>query len=317
MIVTRAIRRQLISAFNESCGSCTLSLDRVRLSVLPFSVILEGVRLSGGDPKTTKVDAEVDRIVAWSSFRNLISRRLHFKGLQIHTPNVVVTEGDLPVPPSGPEEGTRRACVIEGIEVAAGRFTYIRVFGSGKEARRAILHARDIQASVGELGTTPQLRDRMVRGQAKGRLESSGGFLLTVEAVAFSKVLKVDVDLQMTEQNLADMSPFFQTTDGIRLAGKLHKGRSLIKVREERITGWVQVEYGGLDVQYEETKSRGKISAFLSNLVNSIKLHPSSMGKKPADQTRDIGLIREPREALIHFVLRGMKEGALKVAGRA
>jgi hypothetical protein len=317
MIVTRAVQRQLISFFNESCGSCTLSLDRVRLSVLPLSVILEGVRLSGGDPKTTKVDAEVERIVARSSFRNLIFRSLHFKGIQIQAPNVVVTEGDLPVPPSGPEEGTRRVWVIEGIEVAAGSFTYIRVFGSGKEVRRAIFHVKDIQASVGELGTTPQLRDRMARGQAKGRLESSGGFLLTVEAAPFSKVLKVDVDLQMTEQNLADMSPFFQTTDGIRLAGKLHKGRSLVKVREKKLTGWVQVEYDGLDVQYKETKSRGKISALFSNLVNSIKLHRSTVGKKPADQTRDTELIREPREALIHFILRGMKEGALKVAGSA
>jgi hypothetical protein len=317
MTVTRAIRKQLISFFNESCGSCTLSLDRVNLSILPFSVILEGVHLSGGDPSTTKVDVEVERIVARSSFRNLLSRNLHFKDIQVRAPHVVVTEGNLPVPPSGPEEGTRRTCVIESIEVAAGRFTYIRVFGSGKEARRAILHVKDIQASVGELGTTPQMRDRMVHGLAKGRLESSGGFLLTVEAAPFFKVLKVDVDLQMTEQNLVDMSPFFETTDGIRLGGKLHKGRSLVKVRERKLTGWVQVQYDGLDVKYEETKSRGKISAFFSNLVNSIKLHPSSMGKNPADQTRDIELMREPREALIHFILRGMKEGALKVAGGA
>lgn len=317
MIVTRAIRKQLISFFNESCGSCTLNLDRVRFSILPFSVILEGVHLSGGDPKTTKVDAEIERIVARSSFRSLISRKLYFKGIQIYAPHVVVTEGDLPLPPSGSEEGTFRSCVIEGIDVIAGRFTYIRVFGVGKGARKAILHVKDIQGNVGELGTLPQLRDRMARGQAKGRLESSGGFVLTVEAAPFSKVLKVDIDLQMTEQNLADVSPFFQTTDGIRLAGKLHKGQSLIKVREKRLTGWVQVEYEGLDLKIEETKSGGKISAFFSNLVNSIKLHRSTTGKKPTDQTRDAELIREPRETLIHFILRGMEEGALKVAGSA
>ena len=314
MIVTRVIRKQLISFFNESCGSCILSIDRVRLSFLPFSVILEGVRLSGGDPKTTKVDAEIERIVARSSFRSLISRKLHFKGIQIHAPHVVVTEGDLPLPPSGPEEGTAMACVIEGIDVIAGRFTYIRVFGTGKEAPKAILHVKDIQGNVGELGTLPQLRDRMARGQAKGRLESSGGFLLTVEAAPFSKVLKVDVDLQMTGQNLADVSPFFQTTDGVRLAGKLLKGQSLIKVREKRLTGWVRAEYEGLDIKIEETKSRGKISAFFSNLVNSVKLHRSTTGKTPVDQTRGTELTRDPRETLIHFILRGMEEGALKVA---
>ncbi len=315
MTVKRGIRKQLTSFFNESCGSCTLSLDRVRLGVLPPSIILEGVRLSGGNDKTTKVDAEVERIVARSSFRSLISGKWNFKRIQAHAPRVVVTEGDLPVPPSGSEEATRVPCVIEGIEVIAGRFTYIRVFGAGKGAHKAILHVKDIQARVGELGTTPQLRDQKVHGQANGRLENSGGFVLTVETAPFSKVLKVDVDLQITEQNLADVSSFFQTTDGIRLAGKLHKGQSFIKVREKRLTGWVQVEYEGLDLEIEETKSRGKISAFSSNLINSIKLHRSTTGKKPTDQTRGTELIREPREALIHFILRGMKEGALRVAG--
>ena len=70
------------------------------------------------------------------------------KGIQVHAPHVVVTEGDLPVPPSGHEEGTRRVCVIEGIDVIAGRFTYVRVFGSGKEARKAILHVTDVHPWV-------------------------------------------------------------------------------------------------------------------------------------------------------------------------
>ena len=315
LVVTRAIRRQLAAFVSESCGNCTVSLDRVRLAVLPPSIILEGVRLSGGNDKTTKVDAEVERIVARGSLRNLISGELNFEGVQAHAPHVVVTEGDLPVPPSKPEEGTRMVCVIEGIEVIAGNFTYIRVFGSDKEARKAILHVKDIRASVGELGITPQLRDQKVHGQANGRLENSGGFVLTVETAPFSKVLNVDVDLQMTEQNLADVSPFFQTTDGIRMKGKLGRGRSVIKVQEERLTGSVQVEYEGLQIHYEETRSRGKVSAFLSNLVKSIKLRSSTLGKTPADQTRNVELQREPREALIHFILRGMKEGALKVAG--
>ena len=73
VIVQRVIRRQLTAFVKESCGSCTLSLDRVHLSVMPFSVILEGVRLAGGDPKTTRVDAEAERIVALSTLRSLVS----------------------------------------------------------------------------------------------------------------------------------------------------------------------------------------------------------------------------------------------------
>ncbi len=314
-VATQAIRRQLAAFVNGNCESCTLSLDRVRLAVLPPSIILEGVSLSGGDYETTKVDAEIERIVAPSTFRNLLSGKLNFKKIQAHGARVVVTEGDLPVPPPGPEEGTRAVCVIEGMEVTAGSFTYIRVFGSSKDARKAILHVKDIRASVGELGTTPQLREQKVHGKANGRLEDSGAFVLTVETAPFSKILHVDVDLQMTEQNLADVSPFFQTADGVRMTGRLHRGKSSIHVRQERLTGSVQAEYEGLKLHMETTGERGKVSAFFTNLVNSVKFRSSNSGKRPADQIRDVDLQREPRETLINFILRGMKEGAVKVAG--
>jgi len=315
VILQRVIRRQFAAFIKESCGRCTLSLDRVHLSVVPFSVILEGVRLAGGDPKATRVDAEVERIVARSTFRSLVSGKLHFKGIQIRAPHVVVTEGDLPSPPPGPEEGTRGIYVIDGMQIVNGRFTYIRVFGVGKEAREAILHVKDIQGNVGMLGNTPQLRGQMVRGQAKGHLENSGEFLLTVGTVLFSKVLQVDVDLQMVEQNLADISPFFQTSDGIRITGKLNKGQSSNKIRGENLTGWVQAQYRGLDIQFEKTKSRGEVLSFFNNLIKSMKLHSSTVGKKPTDQIQSVQLQREEGETLLHFILRGMKDAALKVAG--
>lgn len=314
VIVQRVIRRQLAAFIKEGCGSCTLSLDRIHLS-MPFSLILEGVRLTGGDSKTTRVDAEAERIVARCTFRSLVSGNLHFKGIRIYAPYVVVTEGDLPSPPPGPEDGTRRIYAIEGMEVVNGRFTYMRVFGAGREARKAILHVKDIQASVGELGNTRELRDQMVRGQAKGRLENSGGFLLTVETMLFSKVLQVGVDLQMAEQNLADISPFFQTSDGIKIAGKLYNGQSSTKIRGERLAGWVQAQYQGLDIQFEKTESRSEISTFFDNLVKSVRLHSSTVGKKPADQIQNVELQRKASETLLHFILRGMKDAALKVAG--
>jgi hypothetical protein len=70
-----------------------------------------------------------------------------------------------------------------------------------------------------------------------------------------------------------------------------------------------------LDVQFEKTKSPGEISTFFDNLVKSMKLHSSTVGKKPADQIQSVQLQREARETLLDFILRGMKDAALKVAG--
>jgi len=309
------VRRQLVFSFRETCPDCTLDVDRVRVSLVPVSVILEGVRMSGGDPRATAVDAKADRIVGRTSLYSMVLGRLVFGGIEVHAPHVVVTEGDLPLPVSEREEGRRRIFVIDGVELIGGAFTYIRVFGTGERTRKATLRVKDIEASVGKLGTVPSLLDQTVKGKAKGRLENSGNFLLSVETLLFSKLLNVDVDLQMAEHNLADVSQFFQTTDGVRISGILHEGRSSIKVRGRRLSGSARVKYDNLDVQLEKTKSRGAVSTFFSNLMKSFKLNPSSMDKRATDQAGRVELEREAGETLVLFILRGMREAAFKVAG--
>ncbi len=320
VIFTRTIapgifRRQLVSSFGETCAGCTLNIDRVCISLVPVSVILEGVHISGGDPKATAVDAKADRIIGRTSLCSMVLRRLVFRGIQVHAPHVVVTEGDLPLPSSKREEGRRRFFAIEGVELIDGTFTYIRVLGTEEKTRKATLHVKDVQASVGKLGTVPSLLDQTVKAQAKGRLENSGNFLLSVETLLFSKLLNVDVDLQMAEQNLVDVSQFFQTADGVRISGILREGRSSIKVRGKQLVGSARVKYDNLNVQFEKTKSRGAISTFFSNLTKSFKLNPSSMNERATDQTGRVELEREAGETLVLFILRGMKEAALKVTG--
>lgn len=309
------VRRQLVSSFGEACAGCTLDIDRIHVSLVPVSVILEGVHISAGDPKATAVDAKADRIIGRASLYSMVLHRLVFRKIQVHAPHVVVTEGDLPLPSSKNEEGRRRIFVIEGVELIDGSFTYIRVFGIGERTRKATLHVKDVQANVGKLGTVPSLLGQKVKGEAKGRLENSGNFLLSVETLLFSKVLNVDVDLQMAEHNLDNVSQFFQTTDGVRISGILHEGKSSIKVRGKQLGGSAWVKYDKLNVQFERTKSHGAISTFSSNLTKSFKLNTSSMDERATDQTGRIELEREMGETLVHFILRGMKEAALKVVG--
>jgi len=57
------VRRQLVSSFGETCAGCSLDIDRVRVSLVPVSMILEGVHMSGGDSKATAVDAKADLII--------------------------------------------------------------------------------------------------------------------------------------------------------------------------------------------------------------------------------------------------------------
>ena len=66
------VRRQLVSSFGETCAGCSLDIDRVRVSLVPVSVILEGVHMSGGDPKATAVDAKADRMIGRTSLYRMV-----------------------------------------------------------------------------------------------------------------------------------------------------------------------------------------------------------------------------------------------------
>ena len=271
-----AIRNQLVSLAQKSCPNCTFDFERCSLSFSRFSVSIEGAHLIAGDRRDTEVDARAELLVVELSPGKLFSRQLYIRRLQIVAPQV----------------------------------TYVR----SHQGLVAPLHVSDIEGTLTALGTIPELQAGTPSAAVKGRLERSGGFELKITTPLFQKDLSVDIDLKIAGQNLADLNPYFQNSEGIALKGSLDKGQSLVSIRGLKLTASVQAQYLGLDVHFEKSKERNAVAALLSNLVESLKVNSSNMGKSPADQIRMIKLVRNPDEALVHFVFRGMRDAALSVA---
>ena len=270
-----------------------------------------------GNSKATQLDVQIDQLTARISAHKLPFHEVDVTDLKIVGPQVVVTEGDLRSEPSASEENSSPPLwtyLIEATELTQGTFTYIRQH----QNKNAPIHVSGIQGAMDAIGDAisgiKDYRTEITHAKVTGQLEKSGNFVLNIATPLYTEPLHVDIDLRITDQNLSDLNPYFQTDDGITLTGSLRSGRSVTLIQARKLKASVQANYSELNVQFKKTDERSAIETVLSNVVKSIKLNSSSAGKKPIEQTADVELPREPQEALMHFIFRGMRDAALKVA---
>jgi len=313
IIAPRVVVHQLISGVEKNCESCNISVTTSSLSYFPPGLRFSGVRFSGGNPKATAVTAEASQLSAEISLRHLISGVIFLSHIEIKSPKIDVVEGDLRSTPSPENDTNATHFAFKGIKLSDGSFTYTRVYGS----RRAEIHTSDLQGSIDLISNLPEFSTHISDGEIKGQLEKSGTFNLKIDSPIFAKDLQVDVGLKLFEQNLADVSPFFQVDSGLKLTGLLHDSDSLMQIRKSSLHGWVFVQYEDLKIKVEETKDRGAIAAFFSNLISSAKMMRKDLHKRHRDQVRSVDLVRKEKETLIQFILRGLRDASLKVASNS
>jgi hypothetical protein len=304
------VRRRLISAVHESCGTCELSLGRVDISLRPLALSADRVRFTGGTPNATVVRAEAERVYVPFSLSPWFKGRLRAGRIEIERPAVLVTEGNLR-PSASTETGKARPLdlEVEGVEVKNGSFTYVHE----QLGRTGRLSVSAINAAVGPVGSSGRLRDAAVEAGADGLLERSGQFHLQVSAKLFGKAPHADVSLRIAGQELSELNPFFIPNDGIRLKGVLIDGRSTVAIRGARLTSTAYVRYRGLGVHIKKTSERGTFSAFLQSLMASVTMGKQNAAAGNYDRRGAAELERKPKETVISFVLRGMKEAAIEV----
>ncbi|MDO8805030.1 MAG: DUF748 domain-containing protein [Elusimicrobiota bacterium] len=305
------VRRRLIAAVHDSCETCELSLGRVHISLLPLALSSGNVRFTGGTPNATVISVAAKRVYIPFSLFSLFKNRFRVGRIEIEQPAVTVTEGDLYAPSSEQSDQERPLDLeIEGIEVKKGSFTYVREH----PGRKGSLEVSAINAAIGPVGTSERLRDKDVAASADGLLEHSGQFHLEIRAKIFAKVPDVDVKLQIAGQELAALNPFFEPNDGVKLHGKLLEGRSSAEIRGASLKASSYVRYRGLEVRIKKSEERGALAAFFQTFLASVTIRKQNADKGNFDRTGTVELERKPKETLISFTLRGMKEAAMKVS---
>lgn len=306
------LRRRLISAVHDSCATCGLSLGRVHLSLLPLALSASQVIFTGGTPNATVVHAEAQRVYLPFSLLPLFKSRYRVGRIEIDRPLVIVTEGDLVSPPSPKGGSAPPDLEIEGIAVKNSSFTYIREY----PGRKGILGVSRINAVVGPIGSSDRLRGKDAEAVADGLLEQSGQFRLEVRARIFAKVPDINVKIKIEGQDLAALNPFFKPNDGVQLHGVLIEGRSAVEIRGAGLNASAYVRYRGLSVNIKKNEDRTALSAFFQNLLAAVTIGRQNIKGGEYDRLGMVDLERKPKETLISFTLRGMKEAAMKVSVR-
>lgn len=312
--VPALVRSRLISAVQDGCKTCELSLNRVRLSLAPLALSSRGVSFSCGEPGTTVINFNAERVYVPFSLIPLFKKRLRAGRIEITRPVVTVTQGDLHASSTGTAGPALYPDLeIEGIEVKQGSFIYLREH----QGRTGSLKVSGISAAAGPAGSSARLRGEEAEVSAAGLLAESGKFRLKVRARFFAESPDADVELNLAEQDLSALNPLLGPNEGIKLSGQIIEARGSAAIRGAKLKSSVYARYRGLKIRIKKNEERSALSAFLQT-----SLAPLTVGKQNADggqydRSGTADLERKPEETLVSFALRGMKEAALQVFSQA
>jgi len=305
-VAAKHIVRALIT---KECPSCRLELDSLRLRFYPPSLSVSGISFEVGAPESLEVKVRAQSVQASISPWRLLRKVIRLGDIQVMAPEVTVLEGDLP---AGADTGKSTAGVdveVDGIEVRNGAFTYLRRH-AGMDAPISLY---EIEAKTGPLGSTMEMRQLKASGFAKGRLESSGHFELSLESLLFAFEQNLDLDLLVQHQNLADVNRYFIPGEGVELRGVLEEGHGKVTLRGTHADSWVYAKYRELGFDIKKTEERSAFTAFLTNLLSSLVTRRDNREKDWLDRTQAKSIDREAKESLVSFILRALKSAALSI----
>lgn len=302
----------LQSAVRENCDSCELKITRAKVSVLPPGLGLFDVRLTAGSPESSRVVTEVGEVRATLRLRSLFSHVLWIEMLRLEDVKVKFTDSDGPSKKQADKEssGSDWSMVISKTQIQDGEFIYVR----NTHGTSAQLNVHFTRASLSEMGTSPAFKDLPIRAQALARIEKTGEIDLQVQTAPMQEPLRVTVDMGVKDQDLADLTPFFKENAGVILKGFMRQGHGHVDLEGRKLTATVWAKYEDLDVTLVKMYDRSEVAAFFINLGQAVAMETKNKDRPKSDQVRDVTIQREDKESIVSFILRGMKEAALKVS---
>ncbi|MGZ5074931.1 MAG: hypothetical protein ACXWBL_17440 [Usitatibacter sp.] len=304
------LRPRVENAVNEECRRCGLGIGSLRISLLPPRATLGGVVYHDGNPADSAIELLVESVTVPIPLANAFGGAWRLGVVEVNGLSVVVHEGDAHFPKKNAEPGNGKGFELAGVLVHNGEFTYRKDSPAGG----AYLRVHAIEASGGPLGTDDRYRDQPLDAHADARLEESGAVNLTIAAKFFSDSPHADVDLHLDGLNLAEVNPYFRVEEGVVLSGKLLSSRSLVKVRGGSAVGDVTATFAGLGLKVHANRHRGGLSALLDNIGVKIKVLNANQTSARKDREKEVVTRRHPRESVVSFILRTMREGALRIA---
>jgi hypothetical protein len=315
-VVPGTLERVIESKVEKACAPCELKIGSLGLNLFsPGDFTFKNVRFSIGEKDVLEVKASAKAIFFHISIHQLFNRRLWMRGLDIERPDVEVIDGDKKTAKK-PDDVPAKILdfVLLPSKFHNGEFKYTR----NHMGTAATVQVHEINGGITRL--QPRMKE-LAQVHLRARYETTGRAILNVQMNPFLSPPKIIVQLNVENQDLQDLSRFLKPNAGVDLKGVMLKAQAVIDVENdvhERAT--VSVEYKDLKIDVQKEYDRTGLEAFFSTLGTDLSMNKENVGAPAEVQAKQLYLEREDKEdksgkeSIIHFILRGMKEGAMKVA---
>lgn len=301
------IKQKILTFARENCRDCRLEMNRITVSLLRGVIHLEGTHLYYTDHAQIELEARISDTDIIASPLSILSRHVRIKRIHFEHPTFALKEYAKHHSNRHPASGkiTRQPTLstfqIDSVELHDGKFQYIGPT-SGK------IQVSEIFARVSPFDTISLNELSPLQIQTSARLEDSGRFKLVLYFAPLSPTPHAYIDFSLHNQNLSELNRYFSKAEGLLLKGELVRGKSTMHIDGSRIEGQLIAIYKGLELKFTHSK--------LKNIASSARIYSDDLKLPRLRRMRAILAYRKKDESLVSFVLRAMKESALKIASR-
>lgn len=307
------LKKQIIDQANNSCSNCKLEWSNAKFSFIGNGITFQDLSFGGGNPKISRVTFKVKKLHSSMSPLSFLFDEIDFGNIRINGMEVVLEDGDSHSPSPNKDKSDAdksKKFLIQNITIEDASFEYVR----NLRGQKSSLLFEQIDSQIGKLGNFGKYQTLSVEASARTQLGKSGVIQVKVAVTPFSTDLKVDVDIQVRDQNLAALASFLGTNDGIDIKGDLQTGYGRVSLQRNKAIASVFAKYKDFDMSFSKTQSRSELLSVLLNLGEAVALKDENIEEATHDQLRSVAVVRNKSESVVGFILRGLKKAALSVA---
>jgi hypothetical protein len=333
LVLPGLLKKTILREMHDKCADCVLYMKSVDISLSnPGLLTINDIRFVAGEGGRSLVEARLTALSVKVALLKSSRERLVIQSVEgIGTEVIYADSADradkdrqegkkLKVEPKfepndkseKKSDGSMQFEILSTKTVGA-LFRYAHT----ENKRTSILHIHEINASLGPVGSTPELKEQMATARLTGQIEKSGRGELVLAALLKPEPFYVDVLLSIENQNLGDLNTFFTPNDGLKLGGQMINAVAKVIVRGDDLKSHVEATYKDAEFKEKLTKDRSAFEAFLANLGSSLMMTKTNADYLPRDRMADLEIKRDLDEPLVHSILRSMKLCLLNVVKKS
>ena len=297
------LEKQLHTEIQKNCDKCNFRSNGLGVSL--SGIKIEEIDFLAGAKDGQQVEFKAASVSVKLRWTSLLRGPLIVKAIVVKEPKVIYFDRDQDPAKSKSKTSNGEPKLpfrLGGLFLRQGHFTYVREL----KGTVAELKIRDIDAEV-------HWEDpARVTAKAKGQIGTSGEVELSVSGLLGEPPLVMDTDIRVRNQNLSDLSQFFEPNAGVALKGVLTGGHAVTKLKGRNLKASVWVEFKDFDLKVSPRPDRSETVAFFTNLGAAIAMQTKNTGDPTEEKMNSVELERG-EESIVGFILRGIKEAAIPI----